>query len=81
MLFLHAEQRHQRQNATLPVIVDAHGEGDVFDRGDEEQRPQHQRQCAQDRGGVRRHVGGAEHRLEGIERTGSDIPEHDAERA
>ena len=38
-LALHAEQRHQRQDAALAVIVDAHREADVFDAGDDEQRP------------------------------------------
>ena len=43
ILLLHAEQRHQGQNSTLPVIVDAHGDVDIFDGGDDEERPKDQR--------------------------------------
>jgi hypothetical protein len=38
--FLDAKQRHQCDDAAFAVVVDAHGEVDVFDRGDDEQRPQ-----------------------------------------
>jgi hypothetical protein len=29
-MFLDAEQRHEGENATLTVIVDAHGNGHIF---------------------------------------------------
>ena len=44
LMLLDAEQRHQRDDAALAVVVDPHGEIDVFDGGDEEEGPQDQRQ-------------------------------------
>ena len=79
MLLLDAEQRHQGQNATLAVIVDAHREQHVFDGRDDEQRPQHQRQRTEHGGRVRRLARGAEDGLEGVKRARSDITEHDTE--
>src|SRR6516162_1469997 len=43
-----AEKRHQRQNPTFAVVVDAHGDDDIFDRRDQKQRPNHQRKNAED---------------------------------
>jgi hypothetical protein len=77
---LHPQQRHQSQNAAFAVIVDAHGERDIFHAGDDEQRPQHQRQRAQDHGGIGRASGSTEDGLEGVERAGADIAKHDPER-
>ena len=39
LTLLDAEQGHQRDDAALAVVVDAHGDIDVLDRRDEEQRP------------------------------------------
>ena len=77
---LHAEERHQGQNAALAVIVDAHGDDDVFDRGDQKQRPDQKRQHAEN--AVRRGVTAenVESRLERVERARADIAEDDAER-
>ena len=47
LLALDAEQRHQRQYAALTVVVDAHGEGHIFDRRDNNQRPDQQREDAE----------------------------------
>ena len=52
LVLLYPEQGHQRQDAAFAVIVDAHGEPDIFHGCDDEERPQHQRQCAQDDAGV-----------------------------
>ena len=77
---LDAQQRHQGQDAALAVIVDAHGERDIFDGGDDEERPEHQRQRAQHGLRVWVRSGHAEYGLEGVERAGADIAEYDAER-
>src|SRR5271156_1049119 len=76
---LHAKKRHQSENAALAVIVDAHGDGDVFDRGDQKQRPEQERQHAKD--AVRRNIAAenVESRLERIEWARADIAEYDAE--
>jgi hypothetical protein len=37
-----AQKRHQRENAAFAFIVRAHGQRDVFQRGDDDQRPQDQ---------------------------------------
>ena len=42
-----ADQRHQRQDAALAVIVGAHDEQAVFDRDGDDQRPEDQRQAAE----------------------------------
>ena len=75
-----AEQRHQGQDAALAVIVDAHRDEHVFDRRDDKQRPDHQRQDAED--AIRRGVAAekVERGFERIERARADIAEHDAER-
>ena len=73
-------QRHQRQDATLAAIVRAHDQDDVFQRDDNDQRPEDQRQHAHDFNPCRR--GGVEQlqaRLEGIERTGADIAVDDTQ--
>ncbi len=77
---LDAEERHQRQNAALPVIVGAHDHGDIFDRGGDQQRPDDQREHA-DR---RRRRGASrpfERGFQGVERAGADVAVDDAERA
>ena len=38
-MLLDAKQGHQRDNAAFTVVVDAHGDIDVFDRRYEEQSP------------------------------------------
>ena len=42
-------QRGQRQQPALAAVVGAHDDDDVFDRDDQHQRPDDQRQGAQDR--------------------------------
>jgi hypothetical protein len=44
LVLLGAQQREQRHDATLAVIVDTHCQGNVFDRGDDDQCPQDQGQ-------------------------------------
>jgi hypothetical protein len=74
-------QRQQRQDAALAVVVGAHDEGHVLGRHHQRQRPEQQRQHAEQVGRVqRRPVRAAEAFLERIQRTGADIAEHHAER-
>src|SRR6516164_2306448 len=67
-LCLFPEQRHQRQYAALAIIVDAHGDGDVFDGGDQKQRPNQQRKNAENALGRRLSANEFERGLERIER-------------
>ena len=77
---LDAQERHQGEDAALAFVIDGHGDGDVFDRGDQEQGPDHQRQDAEDalRRGVAVQI--VEGGFQRVERAGADIAEHDAER-
>ena len=76
---LDAQERHQGEDAALAVVIDGHGDGDVFDRRDQEQGPDHQRQDAEDalRCGVAVEI--VEGGFQRVERAGADIAEHDAE--
>jgi hypothetical protein len=77
---LHAEQGHQRNDAALAIIVDAHGDIDVFDRRDQEQRPDDERERAQGRRLVWMRPRKVEHGLQRVERARADVAEHHAER-
>ena len=79
-LLLDAEQGHQGDDAALPVVVDPHGEVDVLDGGDEEERPQDQRQRAEHGRRVRMGSGVVEHGFQRVERARADVAEHHAER-
>jgi hypothetical protein len=78
-LALDAQQRHQGEDAAFAVIVDPHGDGNVFDAGDRNQRPHDQGEYPQHRrrGGP---AGEVQHRLERVERAGADVAEYDAQR-
>ena len=80
MPLLDAEQRHQRDDAALAVVVDAHGEADVFDARDDEQGPEDQRQRAQ-RSSAASGCGPVivEHGLQRVERARADVAEHHAQ--
>ena len=78
-MLLDPEQRHQRYDAALAVVVDPHGEIDVFDRHDEDEGPQDQRQGAQHRRRIGMRAGVVEHGFQRIERAGADVAEHHAE--
>ena len=72
-------QRGQRQQAALAAIVGAHDDDDVFDRHDQDQRPENQRQRAEDRVLVDASEG--QQGLPGrVERRCPDVAEHDPER-
>ena len=75
-------ERHERQRAALALVVGPQQDEDVLDRDDEHERPQDQRQHAEDHlaghGGPAAGRGG--HRLaEGVERARADIAVDDAE--
>ena len=74
-------QRRQRQDAALAAVVGAQDEDAVLDRDDEDQRPEDERQHAEDvlgRGGDGvRAVEALAHR---VERAGADVAVDDAER-
>ena len=80
LMRLDAEQRHQGDDAAFAVVVHAHGEVDVFDRGDEEERPENERQGAEHRRRIGMRAGIVEHGLERIERARADVAEHHPER-
>src|SRR5262249_1309957 len=81
LAMLHAEQRHQCEDAALALIVDRHGDQHVFDRGDQEQGPDHERQHAEQLLGTGVAVEIFEDGLQRVERARADVAEHDAERA
>src|SRR3984893_18425024 len=72
-------ERQQRENSALAVVVRPHDENDVLDADDDYQRPDDQRENAID---VGRHWSEAVLQLEalaqGIKGTGSDVPVDDA---
>ena len=45
---LPSAQRHQGENAALAFVIGAHDKHDVFERDDQDQRPNDQGQNAQD---------------------------------
>src|SRR6185312_13456569 len=75
-------QRQEREDAAFAVVVGAHDEADVLDADDERERPEDEREEAEDVGGARRHaVLGADALLERVEGAGADVAEDDAESA
>ncbi|SVK52354.1 Uncharacterised protein [Acinetobacter baumannii] len=73
------QQRHQRHDAALAAVADAHGEHGVFERSDDHQRPEDQRQQTQDHRRRRRVAGEKQHGFQGVQRAGADIAEHHAQ--
>jgi len=71
------QKGHQRENAPFPAIIETQGDRDIFQRGYDDQRPQDQRQRAEDcpRLWLRaaRHL---KHRFQRIERTCADVAKH-----
>jgi hypothetical protein len=65
-------ERSQRECTTLPVVVRAQQQHDIFERDDNDQRPQDQRQHAED--GITRERPGCVDRLaKGVQRAGTDV--------
>ena len=70
------EQRQQSQTAALPPVVGPHDDDDVFDRNDDGDGPEDQRQHAQDMQPVQfQGMRAGERLLHCIERAGADIAE------
>ena len=78
-----AHQGDERQDPALALVVGAQHEGDIFDRDDDRQRPEDQRQHAEHLlGRGRRAAGRGMQRLaQRIDRAGADVAIDDAERA
>ena len=74
-------QRHQRERAAFAVVVGAQQEEDVFQRDDERQRPEDQRQDAEDFGLVTAPpcCRGARRLAKGVERAGADVAVDDTD--
>ena len=77
------DQRHQRHDPAFALVVRAHDEDHVLDRHHQHQRPEDERQDAQDVVFADRHrvMGPAKHLLQCVQRTGADIAIHHAQRA
>jgi hypothetical protein len=76
------DERHERQDAALAAVVSPHDEGEVLEGDHEDHRPDHQREDADHvLGGGIDAVLAAEALLEGVERAGTDVAVHHAQRA
>ena len=74
-------QRHQRHDAAFAIVVGAHDDGDVLQGHHQVQRPERQRQHAQHGVVVAvEPVVWRERLLQGVQRAGTDIAEHHADR-
>ena len=80
MPLLDAEQRHQREDAALAVVVDAHREGDVFDAVITNRVQTISDSAPSVVGGVGIAAGEVEHGFERVERARADVAEHDPQR-
>ncbi|MCY1290815.1 hypothetical protein D9M70_399770 [compost metagenome] len=76
------QKSEQRQRAALPLVVGAQQEQHVLDRDDNRQRPDHQRDQADNLHVGHAVVGNRAQRFaKGIERAGADIAVDDTDRA
>jgi hypothetical protein len=75
---LRSERKHGDQT-TLAVVVGAQDEGDVLDRDDDREGPEHQRENAVDVVLGEGHMAVREHLLQGVERAGADVAIDDAD--
>jgi hypothetical protein len=75
-----AQKRHQRKNAAFAFIVHTKGKADIFHRGDDDQRPNDQRQSANNRLRSGMRTCGFEHDLQRVEGARPDIAIHHAKR-
>jgi hypothetical protein len=80
MLALYAKQRHEREDAALTVIADAHRDGHVFDRRNHDQGPDHERQHAEGDHRVGTAAGKAQYRLQRVEWARPDVAEDHPQR-
>ncbi len=78
-----ADQRDQRHDPALAVVVGAHHQQHVGDHDDQHHGPEDQRDDAVDVLGAHLdvvRVGGVEDRLDGVQRARADVAEHDSQR-
>ena len=76
------DERVQGQAAPLAIIIAAHDDEDIFDRDDEDERPEDKADDAVEIGDVESEmVARIERRLERVEGRSADIAVHDADRA
>ena len=68
------------QNSTFSVVVYAHRNGNVFDRCDDDQSPDYERQCSQGRRGIWIFAGKQQDGLESVKRACPDVAEDNAQR-
>ncbi len=82
VLLLAQHERHQRHDAAFALVIGAHDEDDVFDRDDDHQRPEDEREDAEHVVGVDRHrvVRAAEDFLDRVERARADVTVDDTQR-
>jgi hypothetical protein len=79
---LPADEREQGEDAALAAVVGPHHEGEVLHDHDAHERPEHQRQHAEDvLGGGRHAVGPGEALLERVQRARADVAVDHPERA
>src|SRR5207302_7293178 len=70
------------EDATLAAVVGAQHVDLVLERDDDDERPEDERQHAEDVGGADRHAArGVEALVDGVERAGADVAVDDAEGA
>ena len=74
-------QRHQRHDAAFAVVIGTQDKGHIFDGNHKNQRPENQGKNPQDVIRCGGHVVAGETLLQGIQRTGADIPIHHAQRS
>src|SRR5581483_4463663 len=77
-----ADQRDQRHDPALAVVVGPHHQHDVGEGDDDRHRPEDQRDDPEDVLGGHRdraRVFWVEHRLDGVQRARADVPEHHPE--
>ena len=78
------QQRDERHDAAFAVVIGVHHQGDVSQRDNDHHRPEDHRHGTVDVAGGEWHgvrVVRVENRLDGVDRAGPDVAEHDAEGA
>ena len=74
-----AQERHQREDSALAIVVGAHDHRDIFNGRDDHQRPNDKRQYAQGLLGRDGAAGPIDRRLDRVEWAGADVAVNDAQ--
>jgi len=73
------EKRHQSHDAAFAMVIDPHGQADIFDRRYDDERPENEREAAEHHRSIRgMSAGRAEHDFQRVERACADIAENNA---